>query len=440
MTEERHPHVIRWDPRAMISGPFTECPKCHRHEFGTASVDGRSWMRQCRGCLYSQAERLPELRKKLIYLDQMVISNIAKALDPKWQQERQRDDAFWLELFDQLERLIKMHLIVCPQSPIHERESSVHAYAEPMRRLYEHLACGVRLRSPSEVIRWQLHQVLEDPASGGPDRATVDGTGILSGSRTEWMDRTSISFRYPVVQATIEERRESRDRLGDAFAALWPMWAREDIDFEKRFAIERRGLYEVWLKRYNEWVAQHALATQTGVLTEDIINPRAEIGIVRGLLGQVQQSVPGGEVGDRLVAFLFSEPALSVPANEIAALLIAGLAGKAASGQRKVPSGGTMNDMNAIASYLPYCDAMFIDDYFASLMQDQPLKSRLAQYRTRVFSNRTREEFLSYLADIEASAPSEHVALVRRVYGDDWLMPYRRMLADDRARRANHTD
>lgn len=42
-------------------------------------------MRRCRDCWHKQDYHLPELRKKIIYLDQFVISNLMKlkSLQPK---------------------------------------------------------------------------------------------------------------------------------------------------------------------------------------------------------------------------------------------------------------------------------------------------------------------------------------------------------------------
>jgi hypothetical protein len=44
-------------------------------------ISGRTWTRRCRACLHTASRRLPELSKRVIYLDQMVFSNIAKAVE-----------------------------------------------------------------------------------------------------------------------------------------------------------------------------------------------------------------------------------------------------------------------------------------------------------------------------------------------------------------------
>ena len=151
-----------FDPRMLITGPFHSCPQCGQPELGTLSIRDNVHARRCRNCSHNEEERLPTLAKKLIYLDQMVLSGIAKELDPAWRKKTRRRDDFWLEAFDRIDRLVKLQLIVCPNSPIHEIESSfAHQYESVLRRLYKHLASGVGLRFPHQVLLTQLVEAFE---------------------------------------------------------------------------------------------------------------------------------------------------------------------------------------------------------------------------------------------------------------------------------------
>ena len=92
--------------------------------------------------------------------------------------------------------------------------------------------------------------------------------------------------------------------------------------------------------------------------------------------------------------FLYSEPALSAPENHLGALLFAALARRSASGQKRVPNRGTPNDIRFISAYLPYCEAMFVDNEFAQLLSEEPLATAVGDYPTRIFSTRSRNDFL----------------------------------------------
>ena len=79
---------------------------------------------------------------------------------------------------------------------------------------------------------------------------------------------------------------------------------------------------------------------------------------------------------------------------------------------------------------------MFIDDECAQLMSEGRLAAAVSDYPTRVFSTRSREDFLAYLDGLEADADPAHVDLVVRTYGERWLEPYRSMLEHERGRRS----
>jgi predicted ArsR family transcriptional regulator len=64
----------------------------------------------------------------------------------------------------------------------------------------------------------------------------------------------------------------------------------------------------------------------------------------------------------------------------------------------------------------------------------------LARFGTRIFSSKTGDAFLQFLADLEQQAGEEHVQRVAAIYGEDWSIPYREMLIHEREREARYTD
>jgi len=101
------------------------------------------------------------------------------------------------------------------------------------------------------------------------------------------------------------------------------------------------------------------------------------------------------------------------------------------------------NDITAIATYLPYCAAMYVDNECAGLLRDEPLRSKIQPFGTRIFSGKTTDKFFAYLAALEREAGADHIQRVADVYGDDWTRPYRTVLIYEReraARRAKKAD
>ena len=414
-----------FDRSAVIRGPRRPCPQCGLVALGTLHVTNNLHTLRCGSCSHDEAEPLPPLAKRMIYLDQMVLSEIAKKLDPVWRDEKPHVDDFWLEAFDRIDRLVKLQLIVCPYSPIHKVESSYAERYEPaLRRLYEHLASGVSLRFPHEVFTKQLSEAFDAWSTGrDPDWSRITRADVIRGHLDRWSDHLHISVDFGRLPGEIESRRKSRDRTHEGLCQLWKEWtsqetSQEPVPFDDRFQAERCGFADAALGPHRKplWLAQ----------------------LMRWLLGRLKEhGVPQETRLEEAKRFLYSESALSAPENHIGALLFAGLARQITSGRKRVPNAGTPNDMKFISAYLPYCDAMFIDNEFAQLLREEPLAAAIKDHSTRIFSARTRDDFLDYLADLEAAVEPAHLDLVKRTYGEEWLQPYRSVLEHERGLRSD---
>ena len=82
------------------------------------------------------------------------------------------------------------------------------------------------------------------------------------------------------------------------------------------------------------------------------------------------------------------------------------------------------NDIFIVATFLPYVDAIFIDNSCYSLLHENPIKEYLNEYKTKFFCQNTIDEFLEYLNEIENSASKLHLSTLNEVYGEQWLEPY----------------
>lgn len=430
---------IVFDPRLFITGPLHPCVRCGEVQLGTLYVSDNVHARRCRNCFHNEKERLPPLAKKLVYLDQMVLSEIAKKLDPVWREEKPHVDDFWLEAFDRIDRLVKLQLVVCPDSPIHEIESSMlERYESVMRRLYKHLASGVSLRFPHEVLMFQLNEAFDAwSGSRDPDWSRITRDDVVRGRLDYWSDRLLITVNMGHLPGEIENRRESRERAHDALQQFWERRASQSRrSFEDLFQEERRGVAYTALQSFMAHLQRWQRVT-TG--QEEIADPLQFfmpswlVQLVSWVLHRLGESgVSQEDQLQRAAEFLYSEQALSAPENDLGALLYASLGWRAAHGQKSVPGQGTPNDIKFIAAYLPYCDAMFIDNDFAQLLSEGPLAEAVSSFPARIFSRRSRDDFLAYLAELEEGADPAHVAHVERTYGDTWTEPYRAILEHER--------
>lgn len=429
----------RFDPRIFIGPPFTPCPACQAAEYGTLIISKFTVTRRCRACWYTATQRVPALHKKLVYLDQMVYSNMAKTLDPVWAADRRPQELFWSRVFDALERVFKLQLLVCPESTVHEKESALAEQPMMIRALYEHFAGGVAFEHPVMIHQHQLCVGLRAVLSGQAPAYDIHRGLFLHGDPDEWTERIRIGVNVAGLEPDPQVQRGVKDRSYAAMRQWFERWrTEEDKGFEDWYRLERQGHANNYVYLFEEHLKLMDQVTHGAVaFTEDVWNPRLEAEVVPALLRVAEEA---GHTGtDRLptvLGFLQSDVGCDAPANDLSALLMASLARKAANGQLRPPSPGMWNDITAISSFLPYCDAMFLDNECAGLLREEPLKGKIAAFGTRIFSSKTGEDFLEYLAALERQAGPDHVRLVGEVYGGDWCVPYREVLVNERARMA----
>jgi hypothetical protein len=105
-----------------------------------------------------------------------------------------------------------------------------------------------------------------------------------------------------------------------------------------------------------------------------------------------------------------------IPHHRISGYLFAAVARRVAMGEKKIIDRGLVNDVNTIATYAPYVDALFVDRRCAAILAEEPLASDL-NYKAAIFSLSDTDAFIEYLKEIEASTPDEVREFAERIYG-----------------------
>ena len=397
-------------------------------------MSSQSYTRRCRECWHTVTSELPEIRKKVVYLDQFVISNIMKTLSPRSAgHERASKDPYWLAIYKKLETLSKYQLIICPDSVYHRSESLVGKDFEDTERIYEHLSHGVTFRRHDEIEHIQVIEHFENYVDGKGDVGPILQNGmIVHGNLHEWQDTITIGIKHRIDPDEIKRIRQQREIAYEAFKKVFEQWRGDKgMKFQDWFMEEVRGFgkgimgnaAEEAMKRQESF----AKFQRTGKIETDDLNNilPSESSLIlfqmRRLLAD--RRIEGYEALKIMARYFISEDILNVPAIKVGALLFAAIARKAAAGQVHPPSRGVFTDVNAISSLLPYCDAMFIDNENAGYLQEVPLRNEIT-YPTRIFSLNTKQAFLDYLVEIWKNADPAHVTLVTDVYGQDVGKPY----------------
>jgi hypothetical protein len=400
------------------------CAKCGGTQIRVSTGSFHQPSFHCVRCGRAQFVKPPQ--KRLIYLDQMAVSNMAKALDPDRAIRAGSDLEYWRLAFGKLDRLYKLNLIVCPSSRIQEKESRVHPLGPEIEAIFEHLSGDVSYGFPEEAQTAELVHGMKQWLAGGEVRYdTLPLSRILHGDLERWVERVRIRVGGSTFFDPPEHTRANRDRAHAALMAQAEHWRSSSVTFEEQFQLELKAGAKVLIDSYVTYLEtqQRYFSSGDPSALDSFINAPLLSTIVRTLLRVASPNDPVSKEGVEAVGeFLFSEEGCRAPYNWNSALLIAGLVRKVQSGQRQLSS-GTLNDVIALSSIAPYSDAIFTDDQMAGLIRENPVQGRFVM-RARIYSNRTRAAFLEFLDSIEREAPAGHETLIRALYGETLVEPF----------------
>lgn len=423
----------------FVSPPYLKCPKCQEPFFGVLSIGKNSYNRRCAKCEYPRGTEppaqfpLPELKKKIIYLDQFVISNMVKALHPRFSKVI---PDFYIKAFEKLDRLSKLQLIVCPDSQFHENESLFSKFPKEHKRVYELLSHGVSYWDQWTIFRFQVMEHLEKWITGKDDGETnFTAHRFTNGEIDTWQDRLLISINSQRLEANKLKIKEEKIHVFELFKQALMRWEREkdktfDSWYEEEVSQWKNLLaegYQIHFKRMMEFMLNPqsidplTLIPSPFYLTFDTISKCLQ-----------KKSSSETEYTEKLNSFLSAPSIEKVPFIRILSTIFAMTAHRISKGNMRVEKikSSFFTDANMVATILPFCDAIFLERQMAGFLRDAPLNSVLTKM-PRVFSLSNQDDFFSYLDDIENTAPSGHLQTVREVYGDEWGQPYTTVLKDE---------
>ena len=367
---------------------------------------------RCTECRYSHSEVLPEIDKATIYLDQFVFSSIFKIKAGGQAPLGQRE--FYQELIPLLRRVVLLQQAILPHSDLHSNETIVFSEARALREAYEDIGGDGCLKGHRDVEMSQVFAYAKAYRDGTEPEIVFGPDTVLENERNAWLRdmRISVNTDYSQFADGIRREREagfaSLKNLVDGWTASRPTYhkqLRNELQFGKhrRTGLSHLMAQMVAAQDHGDWDTYLNLCMQD------------QWREYRGL-----REFIGGEGSEndkmrRVVEFWDWPRNNEMPLTRIFAHLFAAFSRRVVGGQRKFTR-GLMTDVQAIAAYAPYVDAMFVDKECAALLNEEPLRSRL-HYRARIFSYANGDAFLNYLRELEHRANGEVRHYAERIYG-----------------------
>ncbi len=383
------------------ASPFITCPNCSNNTFGVLDIEPSWYKRRCAKCDYPRGTgkeaiyELPEINKKLVYLDQSILSNFMKALNPKANRAHKVDPK-WKDLFSDVDELVKMQAIICPDSEVHRAESIVFEYGEDVKRIYELLSRGLTFYDTNQIWFNQHCKLITAFIEGKPFcEVGYTNDEAISKTVNDWQKQILVTVPLTKDPNWIKLYKENKKQKHNRLSELFEKWKKlPQRKFEDWFKIEIEEGNLIAKERFKE-----------------------------GLSNFIVRKFGDSKGSQKLVEEYFnSNYPEQAPYSRIDCALFAILAKKANYGMKKLKDEGVLNDFKALSTILPYCDAVIVDNQTAGFLKEIP--KGVLNYKSVVFSNAELDKFKDYLRQIKLDLSPAHIDKVNEIYSPESLKPY----------------
>lgn len=395
--------------------PWSRCALCGEHTFGFSSGGDHSIVWRCSRCHHRVDEPLAEVDKKVIYIDQFVFSELFKLKAGTRREDKLTP--FWKEVDTLLHRVVHLQQAVLPHSNIHHAETVVSAWPRELREAYEAMGGDMRFEDTSDVQMREIAEFASAYVEQRDPNFSFDVDDILSGERNKWLPnmRVVVGVDYSGFAAGTRRRR---DIAGASVNELMENWRAQGLGFDDVLNIELNGYHHSRIEALKAWRESYEQAEASGDMMAIMNHSMSHICRELSILDRLFKKAGIPECSHDIArnSFWEWERNAEMPFGRILAYMFAALAGQVKAGRKKGVSAGFMNDVEAIAAYAPFVNAMFIDKECALLLtQGRPRKE--LNFRASIFSLTNRDEFLDYLRELEAQANEEIRRHARIIYG-----------------------
>lgn len=401
-------------------------------------IRDNSYSRRCAKCEYprhgeqSATYSLPQLNKKIVYLDQFMISNMVNALAS---EARKPDDEFYFEAFKKIDRLSKLQLIVCPDSKFHTEESLFSKYPKEHKRVYELLSHGISYWDEWAILKAQIIEHLDRWLNSNSARETsFDAQCFLRGKINAWQPRILLTVNSSWLDNNKTGIKETKDQTFEVMKGVYQKWeSNRGLDFNHWYQDELSGWKDTIINSYMDHLRKAAAVLSGADPNYSNAIPPVLAQIFQTVFNTIASRFLNNEERDsKIQEFLEANSLEHVPFVRIYCAVLASVAHRLSVGNMKAEKikSSFYTDVFISATILPFCDAIFLEKQIASFMKEKPLKNILEKMPL-VFSLSNKEDFLSYLDEIELAATKEHLEAVKEVYGENWGAPFCKVLDDE---------
>lgn len=388
----------------LVTRIIGDCPGCKGTKcFGNVDVFGDKLQRGCHHCNYSVAIPLPKISKSILYLDQFFFSDAFK-----------EGDEMFVDAARRVQQSAHEQLLTTPYSSLHEEETQLWKRREELREFIRTTTRGAKFSPQYHVEKTQVLKAFIAWRASKPVDYTLEERDAFFDEVHKWDSYFHVSVRG--YQLDPDELRTSKENAVTGLVAIFDDWRKDATTFDDDIEAELRAAARGYVHAYTDLVAR----VGSGDFGALFYSP------VRSSVVQTMMDILGKDtpVEDRLRtcgSFFTSDHFKNTPYHWLSARMFASLKDMVRRGAYRDPEEakrrlkGFFYDVNHIATYAPYCDAIVLDSAMAELVS-HPRVDLESRYGLRVFSRRNWQDFLAWLENLRNGLTPEMEEALNNIY------------------------
>ncbi len=264
----------------------------------------------------------------------------------------------------------------------------------------------MNLKLRTEVERTQLINGFNSWRKGAPPGYALSRDDAVPAEVDNWDNYYWIDVGG--YTGDVELKRRLKAATVEGLVDLFPAWRKSTNTFGQWLMAEHDTARHMYLDTYLKYMARLARGDFEALFTSPIVST-----VVQGMMHSTSESDPVDQRLRQCATFLMSEHFTHVPLQRVSARIFATLKHMVMNGAyenrekalRKLA--GFYQDVEHIATYAPYCDAIVIDQAMADLVS-KPTVALEADYGVKVFSLNNWNALLAWLDGLEAEMDPFH--------------------------------
>jgi hypothetical protein len=323
------------------------------------------------------------------------------------------DKSLWLSLYRILIDLRQKRKIFCPRSFLHEEEALLATHdKDSIKEFSESLSGDITLQYPEFILLQQVILALKRYiAEGTTEKVTYSPANILVDKKEAgtWMPYFNKSNPSEGIASQLQAARDHHSDIIDRALALGREHPNKsftncvDFFYESQIANILRDFEDYLLKREFQFPGFPLLAKKfyNGDLSKKSLKQSNSVLLIRVILDFLIKNDKRDNISleEKLISFFLSDQCKGIPAFSILNHLMGAICIRGKNGQKKFKNNKSMmTDFEAVSYYMPYCDVMFLDNEITNLLDEKNLKEYCQRYNTEIFSTKTEENIINYLA------------------------------------------